>query len=63
MMLVTLAMMDGRRREHLAKHFFLKLSVDSCDTPTTVVPHWRSVWAVRVIILDALVPSMVLRGE
>lgn len=43
MMLVTLAVMDGRRREHLAKHFFLKLSVDSCDTPTTVVPHWRSV--------------------
>jgi hypothetical protein len=63
MMLVTLAMMDGRRREHLAKHFFLQLSVDGCNTPATVVPHWRSVWAVRAIVLHALVPSMVLRRE
>jgi hypothetical protein len=40
-MLMTLAMVNGGRRKHLAKHLFLQLAVDGSHAPTAVVSHWR----------------------
>lgn len=33
MVMMPRSMVDGRRCKYLAKHFFLKLSVNRCHTP------------------------------
>src|SRR5690242_13646436 len=60
---MTLTMVNGRGCKHLAQHFFLQFSIDCCDAPATMVPHWRSLRAARAIVLHALIPLVVLRRE